>query len=138
MRAVNTQLLRFKQRLSHSAVARQQYQGTASKMAAQNFSINATYTMNSGFEIPVLGYGVSLLCPHSILRHADFAGLPADLAITLHTGGPMQIVRPPVHFLPTNHAVGGTFPPETTMPSRMGLMAVAQPYIVQGRFTVLH
>ena len=34
-------------------------------MAAPKLSIGATYKMNSGFEIPVLGYGVSLLYPIS-------------------------------------------------------------------------
>jgi hypothetical protein len=69
-------------------------------MAAPKLSIDATYTMNSGFEIPVLGYGVSLLYPISFFGMSIIAGLSADLAITLHTGGPMQIVRQPVHVLP--------------------------------------
>jgi hypothetical protein len=33
----------------------------ASKMAAQKYDINSTYKMNSGYEIPVLGYGVRFL-----------------------------------------------------------------------------
>ena len=36
-------------------------------MAAPKLSIDTTYPMNSGFEIPVLGYGVSLLYPISFL-----------------------------------------------------------------------
>jgi hypothetical protein len=63
MRSVSTRLLNLERHLSNSAVARQAYQGVASKMAAPKLDINATYKMNSGLEIPVLGYGVRWPCP---------------------------------------------------------------------------
>src|SRR5271170_3342204 len=61
MRLVSTRLLSLERYHSSSATIRQQYQGMASKMVAQKFDINSTYKMNSGHEIPVLGYGVRLL-----------------------------------------------------------------------------
>src|SRR2546421_12038979 len=60
MRSVSIRLLSLERHYSSSATIRQQYQGMASKMVAQKFDINSTYKMNSGYEIPVLGYGVRL------------------------------------------------------------------------------
>jgi hypothetical protein len=71
MRSAGTRLLNLKQHLSSSISVRQQqrgmaqYQGMAAKMGSQKLDINTTYKMKSGYEIPVLGYGVRA-SPHPL------------------------------------------------------------------------
>ena len=58
MRFGSGRILTIDRHLSRSTTARAQLHGMASKMAAEKFDITTRYKMNSGFEIPVLGYGV--------------------------------------------------------------------------------
>lgn len=54
-------LLSIVRHFSTSSSVREQYMGMASKMASSaKLDIHLKYKMNSGYEIPVLGYGVSV------------------------------------------------------------------------------
>ena len=55
---MSTRLLTLERHLSSCAGIRLQYPSMASQMATQKLDINSAYKMASGYEIPVLGYGV--------------------------------------------------------------------------------
>ena len=90
-------LLSIVRHLSTSSSVREQYMGMASKMASSaKLDIHSKYKMNSGHEIPVLGYGVSVwprsscLC---LLIHvaSPFLSTLILICAIIHTGRPMEI-----------------------------------------------